>query len=97
MNGRDIILAELSKAGIAGAQKEVIADSILDALTSDGLAIYKKKVALQQRRPPSSAPMNPAIRASIAADFAANPDLTQATLAARYNVNIGRVNEIVNG
>lgn len=69
----------------------------LRGLQARGLNVYKRKVFRQHRRPTSSAPMTPELRAAIFEDYHNNPHLTQHQIAVRHNVNSGRVNEIING
>lgn len=66
---------------------------ICDLLAQRGLALYRKKQMRNGRRPVSSTPMTPALAAQIRQHFASNPDATQSEIAARFNVNIGRVAE----
>jgi hypothetical protein len=50
-----------------------------------------------RRAPVSSEPMTPELADAIRADAAANPDATMSEIAARYNVNPGRVSEVLAG
>lgn len=47
--------------------------------------------------PPDSKPMTPVLRAQIQAFALANPLMTQAAIASRFNVNPGRVSEALIG
>jgi hypothetical protein len=51
----------------------------------------------RQRAPISSAPMTDALRAQIRAVKAAEPDLSQAEIGRRFNLNPGRVSEALRG
>lgn len=51
----------------------------------------------KRKAPPASAPMTDSLRASIRAYAAANPDATQATVGRKFNVNPGRVSEVLRG
>lgn len=72
------------------------ASNLLEALEAEGMSIYKKKI-IKERRPNSSQPMSEKLRAKILADYRADPSITQSALAARYNVNSGRVAEVLGG
>lgn len=66
-------------------------------LEREGLTIYKKKVHKNERRPTASRSMTPKLATAIRAYFAAYPDATQQAIANLFNVNIGRVNEALDG
>lgn len=68
---------------------------ISQELERQGLTIYKKKVFANGRRPNSSEPMTPELRAAIRDYFEADPDATQQEIANMFNVNIGRVHEVL--
>jgi DNA-binding MarR family transcriptional regulator len=69
---------------------------IIERLEAEGMAIYKKKVVKNERRPNSSQPMTDDLAEEIYRYFLENPEETQQSIANRFHVNIGRVNEIVN-
>lgn len=69
----------------------------LARLHASGAAIYKKKVFKQGRRPTKSTKMTPEIADAIRVAFRANPNMTQHEIAVMFNVNSGRVNEVLNG
>lgn len=74
-----------------------LAESVafLRRLEEQGYTVYKKKVFKNARRPTSSQPMTPELRTSIRAYYTATPDATQQDIANIFNVNIGRVNEVL--
>lgn len=69
---------------------------IIERLEADGMAIYKKKVNKNERRPNSSQPMTDELADQIYEYYLSNPDATQQSIANHFNVNSGRVNEILN-
>jgi hypothetical protein len=69
--------------------------AFLTKLEEQGYTVYRKKVFKNTRRPTSSAPMTPELRSSIRAYFEADPEVTQQEIANIFNVNIGRVNEVL--
>lgn len=71
--------------------------AITDKLEAEGFTIYKKKVFRNGRRPSSSAYMTKALRAKIVEFYNANPTVTQSQIAAKFNVNSGRVAEALSG
>jgi hypothetical protein len=73
------------------------AKRIVANLEAEGLTIYRKKVHKNGRRPKVDEPMTPEIAKAIRAYFAAYPNATQQEIASRFNVNIGRVNEALEG
>jgi hypothetical protein len=74
---------------------ETLARRIPEELARRGLTIYKKKVFANGRRPASSQPMTPELRKAIRAHYEADPEVTQQEIANMFNVNIGRVNEVL--
>ena len=70
---------------------------VMASLDSMGVTLYRKRQYTNGRRPNASQPMNPALARAIRRAFAANPHMTQAQLAARFNVNPGRVAEALQG
>lgn len=74
---------------------ETLARRIPEVLERQGLTIYKKKVFVNGRRPASSQHMTPELRKAIRACYEANPEVTQQEIANTFNVNIGRVNEVL--
>ncbi len=72
-----------------------LAHRIPKELERQGLTVYKKKVFANGRRPNSSEPMTPELRAAIRNYYEADPDATQQEIANMFNVNIGRVNEVL--
>jgi hypothetical protein len=72
-----------------------LARRIPKELERQGLTIYKKKVFVNGRRPNSSQPMTPELRAAIIEYFEGDPEATQQEIANMFNVNIGRVNEVL--
>jgi hypothetical protein len=72
-----------------------LAHRIPKELERQGLTIYKKKVFVNGRRPNSSQPMTPELRAAIIEYFEGDPEATQQEIANVFNVNIGRVNEVL--
>jgi hypothetical protein len=72
-----------------------LAHRIPKELERQGLTIYKKKVFKNIRRPNSSQPMTPELRAAILEYFEGDPEVTQQEIANMFNVNIGRVNEVL--
>lgn len=73
------------------------AKRIIANLEEEGMTIYRKKVHKNPRRPAAAQPMTPKIAKAIRAYFEAYPKTTQQEIAARFNVNIGRVNEALEG
>jgi dTDP-glucose pyrophosphorylase len=74
---------------------ETLARRIPEELARRGLTIYKKKVFANGRRPNSSQHMTPELRAAIRDYFEADPEVTQQEIANTFNVNIGRVSEVL--
>jgi len=70
---------------------------ICDLLEQRGLALYRKKRMRNGRRPNASQPMTPALAAAIRQALQDDPEITQSELASRFNVNIGRVAEVLQG
>lgn len=68
---------------------------VLDRLEAQGMTIYKKKVAKNGRRPPTSVPMTEQLARQVRQYFYTHPDATQQEIANMFNVNIGRVNEVL--
>ena len=56
-------------------------------------SIYHKKQNRNGRRPNSSRPMTPALKREIRSLHRLQPNMTQSEIAAKANVNIGRVSE----
>ena len=79
----------------AGSLDLNTATKIMAKLEAQGMTIYKKKVSKNGRRPTTSQPMTPAIAKAIRAYYSAYPDATQQEIANKFNVNIGRVNEVL--
>lgn len=71
--------------------------AIMDKLEAEGFTIYKKKVFRNGRRPSSSAYMTKALRAKIVEFYNTNPTVTQSQIAAKFNINAGRVAEALSG
>jgi hypothetical protein len=63
----------------------------------DDLADEIGRRSPSQRAPTTSAPMTDALRAEIRAMKAAQPDLSQAEIGRRLNLNPGRVSEALRG
>jgi hypothetical protein len=83
-----------AEALAAAANIEVTAAlAALRKLEGKGLTIYRKKIMRGPYRPVSSAPMTDGLRSAIQAYYHDNPDETQSAIAARFNVNSGRVAE----
>lgn len=89
---RDIQLLALMKAGPLTLG---IADAVLSGLEDQGFTVYKKKVVTNKRRPNTSTPMTREIANDIRGYYEFYPDATQQEIANHFNVNIGRVNEIL--
>lgn len=70
------------------------AEIALRLLESKGLTIYRKKVMRNERRPVSSEPMTPELRAKIRHAYRFS-EMTQAEIAAAFHVNLGRVAEVL--
>jgi hypothetical protein len=81
----------LQKLGLELAEGE----GLLRKLEEQGYTIYKKKVFANGRRPNTSQPMTPELRIAIRNYYEAIPDATQQDIANIFNVNIGRVNEVL--
>jgi DNA-binding MarR family transcriptional regulator len=79
----------------AGSLDLNTATKIVAKLEAQGMTIYKKKIFKNGKRPTSSQPMTPAIAKAIRAYYSAYPDATQQEIANKFNVNIGRVNEVL--
>lgn len=69
---------------------------IMERLEANGMTVYKKKVAKNERRPASSQTMTEELAQEIILYYAKNPEATQQQIANEFNVNIGRVNEVLN-
>jgi hypothetical protein len=69
------------------------AEHIIGRIEDEGMAVYKKKVFLNGRRPNSSEPMTHHLQAMIRETYRRDPTLTQQQIATIYNVNSGRVAE----
>lgn len=90
---KDETLVALSKAAgvsIPSARK------IIERLEQSGMTIYKKKISKNERRPASSQTMTEELAQEIIQYFEGNPEATQQQIANKFNVNIGRVNEVLN-
>lgn len=83
-------LAKAASVSIPAARR------IMERLEASGMTVYKKKVAKNERRPASSQPMTDELAQEIADYYEQNPETTQQQIANQFNVNIGRVNEILN-
>jgi Mn-dependent DtxR family transcriptional regulator len=81
----------LQKLGL----KQSEAEAFLTKLEEQGYTVYRKKVFKNIRRPTSSQPMTPELRAAIFEYFEADSEATQQEIANIFNVNIGRVNEVL--
>lgn len=81
----------------AGGLDFTTARKIITKLEAQGLTIYKKKVQKNARRPSASQPMTPQLAKAIRAYFLAYPLATQQEVANVFSVNIGRVNEALEG
>lgn len=73
------------------------AEELLDRLEELGLTIYKKKVFKNGKRPAVANKLTPELAAQIRDYFVKHPTATQQRIAQRFNVNIGRVNEALEG
>ena len=69
----------------------------LDSNELDDLADEIGRRSPRQRAPTTSAPMTDALKARIRALKAAEPDLSQAEIGRRLNLNPGRVSEALRG
>ena len=69
------------------------ARQLMRELELRGYTVYRKRVQRNARRPDSSTPMSPQLRAAIRMTYVQHPDMTQAEIAARFRVNPGRVAE----
>jgi hypothetical protein len=69
----------------------------LDCDELDELADEIGRRSPRLRAPTTSAPMTNALRAQIRALKAAEPDLSQAEIGRRFNLNPGRVSEALRG
>lgn len=69
-----------------------VAEAMLDRLEADGFTIYNKKRKLHTPRSPVAEKVTPAMQRQIR-QLHKNSGLTQQQIAARLNVNIGRVFE----
>jgi hypothetical protein len=87
----DEAIEVLQKLGLELAESV----AFLRKLEAQGYTIYKKKVFVNGRRPNTSEPMTPALRTAIRNYYEADPDATQQEIANIFNVNIGRVNEVL--
>jgi hypothetical protein len=79
----------------AGGFDFTTATKIVAKLEAQGLTIYKKKVSKNGRRPKTSQPLTPALARAIRDYWDMNPEATQQEVANVFNVNIGRVNEVL--
>ena len=79
----------------AGSLDFATAKKIIAKLEAKGLTIYKKKVHKNPRRPAASQPMTPELIKDIRDYYATNSEATQQEIANMFNVNIGRVNEVL--
>lgn len=70
---------------------------VIRELEQRGVALYRKRQMRNGRRPNASTPMSADLASKIRTTFAANPDFTQAEIAALYRVNPGRVAEALAG
>lgn len=84
------VLAKAAGVGIPAARR------IMERLEASGMTVYKKKVSKNERRPVSSEPMTDKLAQEIADYYKQNPEATQQQIANQFNVNIGRVNEVLN-
>lgn len=73
------------------------ATRLLIQLEQNGYTVYRKKQFKNGRRPNVSQPLTPKLAKQIRKYFIANPDATQQEIANTFNVNIGRVNEALEG
>lgn len=89
---KDEALAALMAAAGIGAPP---ARRIIERLEAQGMAIYKKKVFVNGKRPVSPQSMTPELAAEIRDYYAQNPEATQQVIANHFNVNSGRVNEVL--
>lgn len=87
------VLALMQASGMDFNEAKRIIANLEDA----GLTIYRKKIHKNGRRPKVAQPMTPEIAKAIRAYFVAYPKATQQEIATRFNVNIGRVNEALEG
>ena len=89
---REVALHALMKAG---NHTLGMAELVLSRLEDQGFTVYKKKVFTNGRRPNTSTPMTREIANDIRGYYEFYPDATQQEIANHFNVNIGRVNEIL--
>lgn len=68
---------------------------LLIKLHDVGYTVYRKKQFKNGRRPNSSQRMTPELADQIRLYFALNPTHTQQQIAFLFNVNSGRVNEVL--
>lgn len=80
---------------IAARLRELATDLGCDELND--LADEMGRRSPRQRAPSTSAPMTDALKAQIRAMKAAEPDLSQAEIGRRFNLNPGRVSEALRG
>lgn len=80
---------------IAARLRELATDLGCDELNN--LADEMGRRSPRQRAPITSAPMSDALKAQIRAMKAAEPDLSQAEIGKRLNLNPGRVSEALRG
>lgn len=85
---------EKGRAIITHYVGETHAEAILQDLERVGLAIYKKKVMKEKRRPTASNSITEGLKKSVLADYSYSK-FTQSQIAARHNINPGRVAEII--
>lgn len=84
------VLAKAAGVSIPAARR------IMERLEANGMTVYKKKVSKNERRPASSQTMTEELAQEITLYYAENPEATQQQIANEFNVNIGRVNEVLN-
>jgi hypothetical protein len=85
---------------IKSEQREVILDQIVTLQrVADTLAEVAEDMRnrTSPRRPDTSAKITPELRTAVYEAWYEDPTLTQATLAARFNVHPGRISEILHG
>lgn len=84
------VLAKAAGVSIPAARR------IMERLEASGMTVYKKKVSKNERRPASSQTMTEELAQEITLYYAENLEATQQQIANEFNVNIGRVNEVLN-
>ena len=93
MNPRPPVAALMAAAGVPEGDALVLEARLANL----GFAIYKKKVQRNGRRPATSQPMTEKLAIAIRSYYDAHPDATQQEIAGVFKVNIGRVNEALDG